>query len=98
MAHKLVAAEVECDVEPLFDLAERIKKNYIHGIDTVFAKHRIIPEKHRGDNPAELANGGEYSLVKVLAMPMETYRAMKKLNPRDAADHLPMGRLALAAA
>ncbi len=97
MAHLLVKANTSgADVEPLFDLAERIKTSYTWGIETAFATHGIVPEKHRGDNPAELANGGEYALVKVLAMPIETYRAMQKLNPRDAADHLPLARIALA--
>jgi len=97
MAHLLMKDGVTTDVEPLFELAERIKRSYMWGIETAFAEHRIVPEKHRGDDPAELANGGEYALVKVLAMPIETYRAMDKLDPRDAADHLPLARLALAA-
>jgi hypothetical protein len=95
MAHILTKANVTTDVEPLFSLAERIKRSYMWGIETAFASHGIVPEKHRGDHPAELANGGEYALVKVLAMPIETYRAMQKLNPRDPADHLPLARLAL---
>ena len=97
MAHILMKTEVETDVEPLFALAERIKRSYMWGIETAFTAHGVVPEKHRGDNPAKLANGGEYALVKVLAMPIETYRAMQKLEPRDAADHLPLARIALAA-
>lgn len=98
MAHKLVASEVEIDavhIDRLLGLSERARACYMQGIEIAFDENKVVPEKHRGDDPATLANGGEYALVKVLAMPSETYRAMKKLNPRDAADHLPFGRLAL---
>lgn len=95
MAH-LLADQEGIDVEPLLELAERVKENYMQGIEAAFAAHGIVPEKHRGDDPTTLANGGEYALVKVLAMPSETYRAMKNLDPRDATDHLPMARLAIA--
>lgn len=95
MAHRLLEKEVKTDVEPLFNLAEKIRANYIRGIETVFEKHGVVPEKHRGDNPAVLANGGEYALVRALAMSGETYRAMKELDPRDAADHMSMARIAV---
>lgn len=98
MAHLLIASEVDADTERLFELSEKVRTNYMHGIEAAFAAHRIVPEKHRGDHPEILANGGEYALVKVLAMPSETYRAMEKLNVRDAADHLAFGHIALAAA
>ena len=101
MAHKLVASEViregDADYERLLNLAEKVRTSYMHGIEVVFEHHRVVTEKHRGDDPATLADGGEYALVKLLAMSGETYRAMMKLNPRDAADHLSVGKLALAA-
>lgn len=87
--------EVEEKVEPLFKLAEEVKNSYMEGIQIAFNTHGIVPEKHRGDDPATLAGGGEYALVKALAMSMETWRAMKRLDVRDAADHLPLGRIAL---
>lgn len=98
MAHLLIASEVDADTERLFELSEKVRVNYMHGIEAAFAAHRIVPEKHRGDHPEVLANGGEYALVKVLAMPSETYRAMEKLDVRDAADHLAFGHIALASA
>ena len=94
MAHKLVEAEVEVDVEPLLVLAEQIRANYMRGIEAAYVAHGVVPEKHRGDDPATLANGGEYELVKALAMSSETYRAMRQLNLRDAADHISMARFA----
>lgn len=92
MAHKLMSESVDFDPEMyewLLQRAETAQKAYMHGVQIAFNTHRIVPEKHRGDNPHVLANGGEYALVKVLAMPSETWRAMKKLNVRDAKDHLP---------
>jgi len=92
MGHILLATEVGLDVEPLFQLAEQTRNSYMNGIEVAYDKYGVIPEKHRGDDPARLANGGEYELVKLLAMPGETYRAMMHLNVRDAADHLPNRR------
>lgn len=95
MAHLLIEREVEVNVEPLLELAERVRSNYMYGIEVVFERYGVVPEKHRGDDPATLANGGEYALVKTLAMTSETYRAMMKLNPRDAKDHISMARIAI---
>ncbi len=82
MAHILMEDGVE--VEWLFELAEEVKNNYVHGgIEEVYDEWRIIPEKHHGVTPRVLANGGEYALVKALGMSGETYRAMKKWNPRE---------------
>lgn len=95
MAHKFVAEEVEVDpavIESLFQSSERAKAAYEYGIEESFDEHRIVPEKHRGDRPRELANGGEYALVKVLAMPSETWRALRNLDVRNAESHLPMSR------
>jgi alpha,alpha-trehalase len=108
MAHKLYKMQVEkpdigpewklseAEHERLLVLAEKGKAAYMHGVEVVFETHRVVTEKHRGDDPATLADGGEYALVKLLAMSGETWRAMKNLDPRDAADHLSMGNLALA--
>jgi alpha,alpha-trehalase len=93
MAHKLVASNVEIDVEPLLSLAEKTRVNYMRGIEIAFETHGVVPEKHRGDDPATLAGGGEYELVKSLAMTSETYRAMLKLNVRDAADHMSLAKV-----
>jgi alpha,alpha-trehalase len=95
MAHKLVAEQVDVDpevVEGLFRSAERAKDAYEMGIERAYVEHGIVPEKHRGDQPEVLANGGEYALVKVLAMPGETWRALRKLNVRDAGDHLSLSK------
>lgn len=98
MAHLLMTTGVDASaVEPLLRAAEQTKEEYMSGIEAVFDEHRIIPEKHRGDDPTVLAEGGEYRVVKILAMTIETYRAMKKLRPRNAADHLSREQLNLAA-
>lgn len=95
MAHMLVDAEVQVDVEPLFEAAEKAKSAFMSGIERVFKKHRKVTEKHRGDDPETLSGGGEYELVKVLAMPGETYRALQEWDPRDPQGCLPIGRVAL---
>jgi alpha,alpha-trehalase len=88
----------EAAVERLLSLSEKIKANYMDGIQTVYKAHGMVTEKHRGDRPAVLAGGGEYELVKVLAMPCETYRAFQEWNPRDPDGCLPIGRIALGSA
>jgi alpha,alpha-trehalase len=88
MAHLLTAQGMEIDAERLFKLAEKVQANYMNGVKVAFLAQHMVPEKHRGDDPAKPANGGEYALVKVLAMPSETFRAMLKLDVRNAADHL----------
>jgi alpha,alpha-trehalase len=96
MAHMIMDAGVTgVDVEPLLDAAERYKNAYMHGIEEVFLAHHMVTEKHRGDDPRKLAKGGEYALVKVLAMPGETYRAFETWNPRDPMGTLPIGRVAM---
>jgi alpha,alpha-trehalase len=95
MGHLLTRQGVE--VEPLFELAEQVRESYLWGIRVAFEKHGIVPEKHRGDDPARLANGGEYVLVKALAMTSETVRAMDVLDVRDSADHISLARFDLAA-
>jgi alpha,alpha-trehalase len=95
MAHIFMAAEVEVDVEPLLKGAERGKKAYMRGVELTFDKFRRVMEKHRGDDPTVTSQGGEYKTVKVLAMPGETYMAMREWNPRDPKGTLPIGRVAL---
>lgn len=96
MGHIMTANQVDpVDVERLFDLAETVRVNYMNGIQLAFEANGVVPEKHRGDHPEMPANGGEYALVKVLGMPSETWRAMKNLDVRDRADHVPFGHLAL---
>ncbi|HET8670398.1 MAG TPA: trehalase family glycosidase [Candidatus Saccharimonadales bacterium] len=99
-AHLLTAREVDfspATAERFLRLSETIKAAYMGGVETVFDHTRMTAEKHRGDHPEIPANGGEYALVKVLGMTGETYQALRNVDPRDAADHLLMGRLALAA-
>ena len=102
-AHRMMIEAAKPDpivvarAERLLKLAEKCRAAYMHGVEVVFSEHRVITEKHRGDNPAALATGGEYQLVKVLAMPIETYVAMQHLDPRDAADHLPKWKYVQAA-
>lgn len=95
MAHQLVAEQVDADpdvIEYLLQSSERAKGAYERGIAEAFDEHGIVPEKHRGDRPRDLANGGEYALVKVLAMPSETWRALKNLDVRNPGDHLSMSK------
>jgi hypothetical protein len=84
-------------VERLLGLSEKVRKNYMHGIQTVYSARGMVTEKHRGDDPSVPAGGGEYALVKVLAMPGETYRAFQVWDPRSPEGCLPIGRYALAA-
>ncbi len=81
----------------LLTLSSRIRKGYMRGIELAFENLGVIPEKHRGDDPTNPANGGEYALVKLLGMSCETYVAMYNLDPNDAQDHLPRWRYGLAA-
>ncbi|HEU4914676.1 MAG TPA: trehalase family glycosidase [Candidatus Saccharimonadales bacterium] len=95
MAHQLVAEQVDADpeiIEWLLQGAERAKNAYESGVERAFRAHGVVPEKHRGDIPEVLATGGEYALVKVLAMPGETWRALRKLKVRDAGDHLSLSK------
>jgi alpha,alpha-trehalase len=94
MAHILMAQNI--DTEELFVLAEQARSAFLSGIETVFAKYGIIPEKIDGFDPTQLAGGGEYELVKLLNMTMETYRAMKAWNPREPGGCLPIGRFVVA--
>jgi alpha,alpha-trehalase len=95
MAH--VLTEQGVDAEGLFQLSEDGRANFMSGIEQVFTMYGIIPEKINGIDPTQLAGGGEYALVKVLNMTLETYRAMKAWDPREAGGCLPIARLALAA-
>jgi neutral trehalase len=90
--HEGLSAE---EVEPLLAMAEKIQQAYLHGIEEVFGAHHVITEKHRGDNPAKLATGGEYALVKLLAMSLETYVAMKARDVRNAEEYTALGSLAV---
>jgi alpha,alpha-trehalase len=96
MGHLLVESLGSDKVEPLFELAEQIRSSYMWGVEVAYKEHGIVPEKHRGDDPGFLANGGEYLLVKALAMSSETWRAMKALKPRDKKDHISLARIAVA--
>jgi len=96
MAHKLqVYSGASPDkVEPLLQMAERVQKAYTYGIETVFRATRSIPEKHRGDRPDQIGDGGEYKPVKLLAMSPETYVAMKARDVRHAQEYAAIGSLA----
>ncbi|MFI5275481.1 MAG: trehalase family glycosidase [Candidatus Saccharimonadales bacterium] len=95
MAHMMLDAEVQVDVEPLFEGADKAKHAFMNGVQKMFKRHRKVMEKHPGDDPEKEASGGEYEVVKVLAMPGETYRALKEWNPRDPKGCLPIGHVAL---
>ncbi len=95
MAHILMAQGVE--VEELFQISEAGQANFTGGIERCYDEHGTIPEKIDGFDPSQLIGGGEYRLVWLLNMMMETYRAMKAWNPRDPGGCLPIGRLVLAA-
>lgn len=82
------------ETRQLLRTAFRIQRGYINGVEEFYDTHGTIPEKHRGDRPADPANGGEYEMVTALGMSIETYRALKSNEIRDAADHLPMGKIA----
>lgn len=94
MAHILMKQGV--DVEELFRIAEQGRAGFMYGVETAFGLHGIIPEKMDGFDPSQLAGGGEYALVKVLNMTLETYNALKAWNPREAGGCLPIGRLVVA--
>jgi alpha,alpha-trehalase len=83
------------NAEPLLDLSEQVRESYRHGVETAYKAQGTIPEKHRGDNPAEPAGGGEYNLVRVLAMSGEIYRAFSEWQPRDREGCLPIGHYAV---
>ena len=90
MAHRLAVQQGYSaeQVEPLLKMAEKIQKAYTEGgIEAAYATLRTIPEKHRGDDPTRLANGGEYAIVKLLAMSLETYVAMKVRNIRNTEEY-----------
>ena len=91
MAHVLMQQGV--DTEELFQLSEVGRANFMTGVEKVFNMYGIIPEKINGVDPTMLAGGGEYALVKVLTMTLETYRAMKSWNPRETGGCLPIARL-----
>lgn len=95
MAHMLLDAEVQVDVEPLLQGAEKAKHAYMNGVQRMFKRHRKVMEKHPGDDPEKEASGGEYDVVKVLAMTGETYRALEEWDPRDPQGCLPIGHVAL---
>jgi len=95
MAHILVDMKAGVDVRQLLNLSEQVRTNYMYGVQTVFITNRSVPEKHRGDNPAIIGDGGEYDAVKALAMTGEIWRAMSKWNPYDPAGCLPIGSLAM---
>jgi alpha,alpha-trehalase len=95
MAH--ILTEKGVDAEELFELSGAGRANFMSGIEKVFDMYGIIPEKINGVDPTMLAGGGEYSLVKVLNMTLETYRAMKAWTPRETGGCLPIARMALAA-
>jgi alpha,alpha-trehalase len=80
------------DGAALFELAERVRANYMSGVELAFNEHRFIPEKIRGDNPRQIAGGGEYQMPpSTLAMSRDTYDAMRKWKPRDPDGCLPIG-------
>ncbi|HSD56166.1 MAG TPA: trehalase family glycosidase, partial [Candidatus Saccharimonadales bacterium] len=96
MAHVLLEQGIEAaEVEELFELAERGRAGYMHAVETAHRLFGMLPEKMNGKNPTQLAGGGEYALVKVLNMTIETYNAMKAWSPRETGGCLPIGRLAL---
>ena len=94
MAYILQNRGENVDTGRLLDLADETRHNYMYGIQTVFDNHGVVPEKHNGEDPSQIGGGGEYKPVKLLAMPAETYRAMKVWNPRDPNGCLPIGQLA----
>ncbi len=69
------------NVPYLRELADKIRQNYIFGVETVFNIHRCMPEKHRVDNPAKIGNGGEYPPESNLNMTVNAYIDMKNFNP-----------------
>lgn len=94
-AHMLKRADPTLDVEPLLDIAEQIRSCYMNGVEVVYDAHHTIPEKHRGDDPTQIGNGGEYEPVQTLAMPSEIFRAMRRWQVRDPEGCLPIGATAL---
>jgi len=94
-AHMFDVAHPEVDTEPLIELSERVRESYMNGVRLVFDTHRTVPEKHRGDDPRQIGQGGEYRPVRALAMPSEIFRAMDRWDPRDPAGCLPVGATAL---
>lgn len=97
-ARKLMTLETEIDVEPLFDLAEEARDNFIKGIQTAFDTNGSVPEKLRGDDPGTPATGGEYDLVSLLGMTVGTWRALHwdNYNPREPVTiHASMGGFAI---
>ncbi len=69
-------------IEELFTTAECIRKAYMDGVELAYDTFGMIPEKHHGDDASIMTGGGEYALVKVLGMPMETYVAMSHWDVR----------------
>ena len=95
MAHMFKAAGVEVDVQPWLELSERVRSSYMSGVEIAFNVHGTVPEKHRGDNPAQIGQGGEYQAVTAFAMASEIFVAMETWNPRDPNGCLPIGATAL---
>lgn len=94
MAHE-VGIDTE-EGERFLEMSLQGRARIMQAVRQIFTLYHIVPEKIDGHNPLELAGGGEYSLVKVLAMTMEGYRALEAWKPSDSGGCLPLGRCAMA--
>lgn len=95
MAHKLKAAEPDMDVQLLLKTSDRVRSNFMHGVQVNFNATRKIPEKINGENLG-LGNGGEYDPIGLLTMTAEVFRGFDAWDPYDPKGSMPLGALALA--
>jgi alpha,alpha-trehalase len=78
--------------ESLIDLSEKVRSAYLHGIEMVFDKFGIVPEKINGYNPQEHPIDGEYASLRVLGMTVAIRHALESWEPRQASTCLPLGK------
>ena len=74
----------------LIDFGAEVRDAYLSAKAREFATQRVIFEKHVGDDPTRITEGGEYR-NQVLGMSIEGRNAMEKWNPHDPGGRLPIG-------
>ena len=78
--------------QALLEFGEEVRAAYLDAKSKEFAAHRVIYEKHDGDNAVKIYDGGEYP-NQVLGMSIEGRHALQKWDTRDPDDCMPLRSL-----